>query len=756
MSTGRSRLLIRVEGVVQGVGYRPFVYTLATRLQLGGWVGNDTRGVFVEAEGSPAALNALVAALSADAPPLARVERVSASPLPAVGETAFTIVASRSPGDRVVLISPDAATCADCLREMADPADRRFKYPFVNCTHCGPRFTIVRQTPYDRPFTTMAGFIMCPECAHEYADTGDRRFHAQPVCCPACGPRLRLLGADGHEEDGDPIKAAVARLREGAVVAVKGLGGYHLSVSAGAEAAVATLRSRKHREERPFALMVADLAAAGALAEVSTAEADLLTDIARPIVLLRRRPDAAVADAVAPGSPFLGVMLPYTPLHHLLLEAHEAPLVMTSGNLSDEPIVYRDDDAAGRLGGIADAFLLHDRPIHTRVDDSVARVVSGRPVMLRRSRGFVPRPISVPWAFPRHVLGCGPELKNTFCVGRDNNAFVSHHIGDLENFETFSALTAGITHFCGLFDIRPEIVAYDLHPEYLSTKYALELAGVELVGVQHHHAHIVSCLADNGADGPVIGVAFDGLGWGGDGTLWGGEFLIADRSGFERAAHLAQVPLPGGAMAVRQPWRMAAAHVDAAFGGAPPDGLAVAARQGRRWADVLQAARAGINSPMTSSVGRLFDAVAALLGLRDTVSYEGQAAIELERLVDPAETGSYPVAVSAGPVPQIQGADLIRAVVADLAADVPVPVIAARFHTALIRVVGDVCTGIRERSGIGTVALSGGVFQNVVLLEGCVAALTSAGFAVLTHSRVPTNDGGISLGQAVIAGARSS
>ncbi|MEP6698026.1 MAG: carbamoyltransferase HypF, partial [Pseudonocardiales bacterium] len=722
---------------------------------LGGWVGNDTSGVFVEAEGTPAALAALVNALSTEAPPLARVEKVSSRPVPATGETAFAIVASRSPGDRMVLIAPDAATCADCLREMADPTDRRFGYPFVNCTHCGPRFTIVRKTPYDRPFTTMAGFAMCPRCAAEYADPGDRRFHAQPACCPACGPRLCLLDAQGRQCAGDPIAAAVSRLRAGAVLAVKGLGGYHLSVDAGEQHAVATLRSRKHREERPFALMVADLQAAAALVEVDPAEAALLSDIARPIVLLRRRPAAAVADAVAPGSPFLGVMLPYTPLHHLLLAAHGGPLVMTSGNLSDEPIAFRDADAADRLAAIADAFLVHDRPIHTRVDDSVARVVSGRAQILRRSRGYVPRPIPLPWAFPRHVLACGPELKNTFCVGRDNNAFLSHHIGDLENFETFSSLTTGITHFCQLFDIRPEIVAHDLHPEYLSTKYALEQPDVELVGVQHHHAHVVSCLAENAADGPVIGVAFDGLGWGGDGTLWGGEFMIADRVGFERAAHLAPVPLPGGTMAVRQPWRMAAAHLEAAFAGDLPGGLDVVDRQGRRWTDVLGAAAAGVNSPLTSSVGRLFDAVAAVLDVRDVVSYEGQAAIELERLVDPAETGDYPASLTGAPVVQIDCGEIIRAIAADVTRGVPVPVIAARFHNTMARVVVEVCTRIRDDRGVGTVALSGGVFQNVVLLTGCVSRLGAAGFRVLTHSVVPCNDGGISLGQAVIAGARS-
>ncbi len=446
-------------------------------------------------------------------------------------------------------------------------------------------------------------------------------------------------------------------------------------------------------------------------------------------------------------------MLPYTPLHVLLCDAVRTPLVMTSGNVSDEPIAYRDDDALRRLAGLADAFLVSDRPIHTRVDDSVARVVGGRPVLLRRSRGYVPRPVTVPWAFPRHVLACGSEVKNTFCVGKGNNAFVSHHIGDLENYETLQAYTDGISLFADLFDIRPEVIAHDLHPEYLSTKYALEVPG-DLVGVQHHHAHIVSCLADNGVDGPVIGVAFDGLGWGLDDTLWGGEFLVATRQSFERAAHLATVPMPGGAAAVRQPWRMAAAHLQAAYGLDIPD-LAVATRQGRRWADVLQLAAAGVNAPLTSSMGRLFDAVAALVGVRDAVTFEGQAAIELERLVEPAETGSYPVGVTDGVPRQVQGADLIRGVVRDLAAGVEAPVVAARFHNAVASLVVDVCARVRADYGINVVALSGGVFQNVVLLQQCRAGLSAAGFEVLTHSDVPPNDGGISLGQAVVAAARS-
>ncbi len=740
---------------MQGVGFRPFVFGVAQRLGLAGFVGNDTEGVFIEAEGSPAALEMLFAALAGEAPPLSRVDAVTARPLAPCGETGFGIVASRALGERVVPIAPDAATCGDCLREMADPTDRRFGYPFINCTNCGPRFTIVRSTPYDRPLTTMADFVMCADCAGEYADPADRRFHAQPVCCPACGPRLVLVDSSGRQLAGDPVAGALDLLGQGSILAVKGLGGYHLATDATDEAAVAALRSRKHREERPFAVLVADLEAARRLVEISPAEEALLASTARPIVLLRRRPGSGVAADVAPNSPFLGLLLPYTPLHHLLSRGAAGPLVLTSGNVSDEPIAYLDGDARERLSPIADAFLTHDRAIHTRVDDSVARVVQGRALLIRRSRGYVPAPVPVPWAFPRPVLACGPELKNTFALGRGRAVFLSHHIGDLENYETLRSYTDGIAHFQQLFDIRPEVVAYDLHPEYLSTKYALDVPDVRLVGVQHHHAHIVSCLADNGVDGPVIGVAFDGLGWGEDATLWGGEFLLADRAAFQRVAHFATVPLPGGAMAVRQPWRMAAAHLDAAYGGSPPADFAVTARHGRQWADVLAAAAAGVNSPLTSSVGRLFDAVSAMLGVRDTAGYEGQAAIELEHLVDPAERGAYPAGLIDGSPLQISGGDLIRAVAEDLLVAVPAPVIAGRFHNGVIRTVVDVCSRLRRDLGVETVALSGGVFQNLVLVQGCTRSLEADGFRVLTHSRVPPNDGGISLGQAVVAAARS-
>ena len=752
----RVRVRVRVTGIVQGVGYRPFVYALARRHGLGGLVGNDAEGVFIEAESdSQAALGIFVGALRAEAPPLAVVESVSSEPVAAVGESSFIIVTSRSGGEHVALVSPDMSTCEECLAEVRDPAARRFRYPFTNCTNCGPRFTITRGVPYDRPLTTMAGFPLCAECAAEYDDPTDRRFHAQPVCCPRCGPALALRRPDGEAVPGDPLAETARLLQEGAVVAIKGLGGYHLAARADDEAAVARLRARKHREDKPFAVLVPDLAAAGRLCVVDPAGAALLAGQGRPIVLLPLRAGAPVAPSVAPGNRSLGLMLPYTPLHHLLVEELGAPFVLTSGNLSDEPIAYRDEDAFDRLGGIADAFLVHDRPIHIRTDDSVTRPFRGRELLLRRSRGYAPRPLRLPWAFPRPVLATGAELKSTFCVAKGHHAFVSHHIGDLENYETYASFTEGIEHFCRLFDVAPEVVAHDLHPEYLSTKHAHDLAAhgldpVDLVGVQHHHAHIASCLADNGEAGPVLGVAFDGLGWGPDDTIWGGELLVADLAGYERVGHLVPVPMPGGAAAIREPWRMAAAYL----GDDAPGPLR--ARHQDRWEAVTALARSGLSSPLTSSAGRLFDAVAATVGVRDSVNYEGQAAIELEQRADPDERGAYPMRVEEGATTtplRLAGADLIRAAADDLGVGVPVSTIAARFHNGLATAVAEACARLREEHGLATVALSGGVFQNVLLLGRLMDHLEARGFRVLVHSRVPPNDGGISLGQAAITGA---
>lgn len=739
------RVEVRVEGVVQGVGFRPYVHGLASRLGLSGRVGNDTTGVFMEIEGAEQAVSEFLAALPRQAPPLAVIEQVRTSPLIPTGEAGFHIVASNADGRRDTLVSADSATCAECLRELDDPADRRYRYPFINCTNCGPRFTIVRDVPYDRPFTTMAAFTMCPDCAREYHDPTDRRFHAQPVCCPACGPQLRLLDADGNELPGEPLATAARLLKEAAVVAVKGLGGYHVATLAADPGATAMLRARKHREDKPFAVMVADLETAHTFCVIDPVGERLLTGRRRPIVLLPRRPDAPVAPAVAPGNRCLGLMLPYTPLHHLLLRETSAAIVLTSGNVSDEPIAYRDEDALHRLAGIADAFLTHNRAIHMRTDDSVIRVFRGAELPIRRSRGYAPEPLSLARAVPRPVLGCGAELKNTFCLARGRHAFMSHHIGDLENYETLRSYTEGVEHFQRLFDVVPEVVAHDLHPEYLSTKYALELPDVELIGVQHHHAHIASCLADNRASGPVLGVAFDGLGYGSDGTLWGGEFLLADLASFKRMAHLAPVPMPGGAAAIRQPWRMAAAYLGA---DAPQE---LIQRNAEQWDAVLTMVSRQVNAPLTSSAGRLFDAVAAILGIRDSINYEGQAAIELEQRADLHEQGSYPATVTEGPTLQLQGGDLVRAALADLHAGVSPEAISTRFHHGVADAIVRVCQMLREATGVSTAALSGGVFQNVLLLDRTVTRLEQSGFRVLIHSRVPPNDGGISLGQVAIA-----
>jgi hydrogenase maturation protein HypF len=738
----RVRRHVRVEGIVQGVGFRPFVHGLATRLGVTGRVGNDVHGVFLEIEGTRTQVEAFLTGLVEQAPPLAEIEQVTHTPATPTGVDDFTIVASDTAGERRTLVSADSATCDDCLRELFDPENRRHHYPFINCTNCGPRFTIIQDVPYDRPLTTMASFTMCPLCAAEYHDPTNRRFHAQPTCCPDCGPHLAL------GDSKTPIAAAATLLNAGKIVAVKGIGGYHLAALANDETATQVLRQRKHREDKPFAVMVSDMDEAEKLCTLDDTAAGLLTSRRRPVVLLERRPDAPVAEAVAPANRQLGLMLPYAPVHHLLLHATGAPIVLTSGNVSDEPIAYTDEDATTRLSGIADAYLTHNRPIHLRTDDSVVRPFQGRETVLRRSRGYVPEPLPLPRPAPRPILACGAELKNTFCLAKNHHAFLSHHIGDLENYETLRSYTEGIEHFRRLFDIDPTLVAHDLHPEYLSTKHAKEMTGVELVGVQHHHAHIASCLADNGEEGPVIGVAFDGLGYGTDGTIWGGEFLLADLRGFDRLGHLAPIAMPGGTAAITQPWRMAAAYLHAAYDGTPPS-LDVMHRNESQWTQVLAIARKGVNSPLTSSAGRLFDAVSALLGLRDSINYEGQAAVELEQHADPTERGAY----RAGVTDTIAGVDLVRAVVDDLRHGVATPVIAARFHNGVVDAVTRMCLRLRDDTGVADVALSGGVFQNLLLLKGCVNQLGDKGFRVLTHSRVPTNDGGISLGQAAVAAA---
>jgi hydrogenase maturation protein HypF len=757
-----NRVRARVDGTVQGVGFRPYVFRLAEALGLDGFVSNDERGVVLEVEGDAAAVERFLERLPREAPPLATVEAVAHERIAVGGEPGFRIVDSARGGAPAALVSPDTATCDACLAELWDPADRRHRYPFVNCTDCGPRFTIVRGVPYDRPLTTMAAFTMCAACQAEYDDPRDRRFHAQPNACPDCGPSVSLLDREGARVagdggDADPVRAAAAALRAGRIVAVKGIGGYHLACRADDEPAVAALRGRKHREDRPFALMAADVAAARALVDLSPAAEALLTGRERPIVVAPARAGAAVAPGVAPRSAELGVMLPYAPLHHLLLADCGGPLVLTSGNVSDEPIAYRDADAVRRLRGIADLFLVHDRPIHVRADDSVLRAAGGRPpVRLRRSRGAVPASLALPVPAARDVLACGAELKSTFCVARGGRAWVGHHIGDLREAETLLAFREGIAHFERLFAVAPAVVAHDLHPDYLSTGYALARDGVEHVGVQHHHAHLAACLAEHGETGPAVGAILDGSGFGLDGTVWGGEILVGGLDGFTRAGHLHPVRLPGGDQAVRQPWRMACAWLVAAGEGEPdappaiPPALAGAV-DAARWRAIARLARGGAAAPVTTSAGRLFDAVAALCGLRATVTYEGQAAAELEAACDPHERGAYPLPVGAGAV--LDARETVRAVARDVAAGVGAGVVAARFHRALADATARACVEVAARAGTELAVLSGGVFQNVRLLELTAGRLEAAGLRVLVPERLPPNDGGISFGQAAVAAA---
>ena len=763
------RRRIIIQGIVQGVGFRPFVYGQALHRNLVGFVLNDSAGVTIEVEGSPDALDGFQRALREKAPPLARIDSLIIEPVEPCYETAFIIAHSQAGSERHALISPDTATCDDCLRELFDPADRRYHYPFINCTNCGPRFTIVKDVPYDRDKTTMRIFPMCPACQAEYEDPLNRRFHAQPNACPTCGPQTHFITLSDH----NPITTAAQHLAAGSILAIKGLGGYHLACDALNTEAVQRLRQRKHREAKPFALMVPDLETARRLCQVSDAEAVLLQSHRRPIVLLSQRPDCPVAPAVAPAYNTLGIMLPYTPLHHVLLHAFAeqiqpgqlAVLVMTSGNLSDEPIAYQDEDARQRLASIAEGMLAHNRDIHMRCDDTVIRITAGGEQIMRRSRSYVPEPLSLPFDLPAPLLACGGHLKNTFCLGKGQQAFVSHHIGDLENLETLTSFREGIEHFKRLFDIYPKAVAYDLHPEYLATKYALDMDIPRKIGVQHHHAHIASVLAEHGIQGPAIGLAADGTGYGTDGAVWGCEIMSADLLGFERLAHLAYVPLPGGDHAVRQPWRMAAVYLAQAYGDAFLDLDIPFVRQLDRlkWHVLAQMIARGINSLPTSSLGRLFDAVAALIGLRNEVLYEGQAAIELEILAQQQEKGIhegqsiiYPFTISTrDQMPTtLDVAPMLRGIVSDIQQGVPASEIADRFHHSIAELLATVCFGTREQTGLNIIALSGGVFQNRLLLEQLVKRLEGMSFQVYVNRRVPPNDGGISLGQIAVAAAQ--
>jgi hydrogenase maturation protein HypF len=756
-----ARRAITIHGIVQGVGFRPFVSNLASRLHLGGFVRNHAGSVSIEVEGDEPLLDDFLNEVTHRPPPLAQIERIAWEPCPPCGEREFAITPSTQSPTGAIFISADVATCQDCLRELFDPADRRYRYPFLNCTNCGPRLTIIQGAPYDRPRTTMAAFTMCPACQAEYDDPAHRRFHAQPSACPRCGPRLRLCDAHGKTlATAAPLADFARALRSGSVGAVKGLGGYHLTCAAQHDAAVAELRRRKRRYEKPFALMVRDVASAMNFCAVGEREQKLLQAAAAPIVLLRKRSSPTVACEVAPHNLCLGVMLPYTPLHHLLLdEMAGAPLVMTSGNASDEPIAYQDDDAFKRLAGIADLFLVHDRPIHVRCDDSVVRVVDGQDLPLRRSRGYAPRPLELPSECARPILAVGGQLKGTFALGKGRQAFLSHHLGDLDEYEALRAFMRDVDLFQELFAVRPEYIVHDLHADYASTIFARQVAaqtGGALLTTQHHHAHLASCMAEHGLCGPVIGVTFDGTGMGSDGAVWGGEFLVGDYRQFERPAHFRYVGMPGGERAIREPWRMAAAHL--ADAGVECQVLAARiAPSAMRTIQRMLARRA--LAPPTSSAGRLFDAVASLAGVRDSVSYEGQAAIELEALA--GQGGPYepypfllePAAAGTGSAFLIDTRPLIRAVAADADQGVAAADIARRFHDTLVELIARVCQKIRQAKGVETVALTGGVFQNALLSSQVAARLINDGFGVYRHHRVPPNDGGLSLGQLAIGAA---
>ncbi len=762
------RVAARVRGAVQGVGFRPFAFRLAAELELGGFVLNRGGGVELEIEGDPGRVDEFLRRLAGEAPPLAAIEAIEAAEVAPSGERGFQIVASDSAAEGEALVPPDVATCAACLAELLDPADRRFRYPFVNCTDCGPRYTIIGAVPYDRAATTMAGFEMCPACRAEYEDPGDRRFHAQPNACPECGPRARLTGSGGEPIDPAPhrdaVAAAAAMLAAGAILAVKGIGGYHLGCRAGDEAAVAELRRRKHRPTKPLALLVADLGAARELVELSHGEERLLAGTRRPILIARRRPTAPVAAAVAPGCADLGLMLPHSPLHHLLVADAGEPLVMTSGNACGEPIAHRDEEALEQLGEIADAFLRHDRPIQVRAEDSVLRALGPgprqAPLVIRRGRGYVPESIGLAPPLERPVLACGAELKSTFCLAAGSRAWVGPHVGDLRSFEALRCFAAGIEHFEALFGVVPELVAHDLHPDYLSSRYALEREGVAHLAVQHHHAHFAACLAEHGVSGPAVGAIYDGAGLGPDGSVWGGEILVGDAAGFERVGKLRPLRMPGGDAAAREPWRMACAWLAAALEQPLPPippGLrdAVASPE---W-EAVAALAAADASPLTTSAGRLFDAVAALAGLRARADHEGQAASELEAIARLEERAAYRLDLveERGPdgaaVLVLDPRGALRALAADLETGAGAGVVSARFHNGLAAATAAACVAAATAHGADSAVLSGGVFQNRLLLERTVERLRAAGLRPLIPERLPPNDGGISYGQAAVAAA---
>jgi len=751
---------------VQGVGFRPFVFNLALDLGLKGYVLNSSAGVTIEVEGDEESVANFLAALRHRPPPLAQIEELTDSEVPPQGDSGFVIRKSHAQEGEFVLVSPDMGTCDDCWRDFGEPANRRYGYPFTNCTNCGPRYTIIQDIPYDRPATTMSRFTMCDDCRREYLDPRDRRFHAQPNACPVCGPGLAMVESRGKfPGEGDfqsrdcsaILRRARELLKQGKIVAVKGLGGFLLACDAENGDAVSLLRKRKRRSDKPFALMSRDLASVERFCAVSDGDRASLLSQRRPIVVLPRRADAGISAETAPGNNTIGVMLPYTPLHYLLFsdspDQHSefTALVMTSGNISEEPIVTSNREAWERLRDVADWFVFHNRDIYMRADDSVVRFFRGEERVLRRSRGYVPHPVDL-GAHMQEILAVGAELKNTFCLTKGTFAFLSQHIGDLENYETLAFFEETLANLKKLFRVQPRAIAYDLHPRYMSTRFALQSPLTPKIGVQHHHAHIAGCMAENHLTGKVIGVAFDGTGFGTDGKIWGGEFLVADFAGFQRVAHLRYVALPGGDAAVRQPWRVALSYLRDTFGAEHLPSLEFLQHTPAKERELVSTMLArSINTVETSSCGRLFDAVSSLIGVRQNVNFEGQAAIELEALCDHGETGTYPFAIAEGEPEQIDLRPMIEAVTLDLAAHTAGSTIAARFHNTVAALVVETCRRIRSRHALSRVCLSGGAFQNMYLLRRSAQQLEDADFEVFTHSVVPPNDGGISLGQAVIA-----
>ena len=767
------RVRINVTGIVQGVGFRPFIFNLAKSLGLKGYVLNSSDGVVIDIEGDN--VSDFVDRMQTSLPPLSEIKSLKAEPLQPVGYSDFIIKESLTEDGRFTLISPDVSVCPHCLSELFNPKDRRYLYPFINCTNCGPRYTIIQNIPYDRPKTTMAKFTMCVTCSVEYHDPTNRRFHAQPNACPDCGPSITFVKKNGEIlfEKKEAMESTIIAIKDGAVVAIKGLGGFHLACDAANDKAVRRLREKKRKSNKPFALMAANTDMIKRFCAVSEVDEKALKSKERPILLMPKLLQSGISEAVSPNNNYIGVMLPYTPLHYLLFyspvstQSFSTPnfdaLVMTSGNMSEEPIVIDNSEAVERLSDIADYFLLHNRDIYMRVDDSVVRNFKGKARMIRRARGYVPAPIDLDREMPE-VIACGGELKNTLCLTKGKYAIMSQHIGDMENYDVLSFFEETLKNLKRSFRVETKIIAHDLHPEYLSVKYALSQKDMEAVGIQHHHAHIASCMAENGIDEKVIGIAFDGTGYGTDGNIWGGEFLTCDFNNFERAGHFQYIPMPGGEKAIKEPWRMGVSYLYRILGDKSDVIDAIKKREGgisriqeKEIELVIKMIDKGINTPMTSSAGRLFDAVSSIIGIRDEITFEGEAAIEMEMKAEKKCSGIYPYEInSENNIMLIDASLIIAGLLKDIFLKMSQSLISAKFHNTMAEIILDVCCKIREESGLNITALSGGVFQNMLLLEKAVKKLEDKGFKVITHSKVPANDGGISLGQAVIAAYRHS